>query len=173
MSRQPRSRICCCRGSDACETKRRASQPARRQGKRGAAARACELWRSGRRKGKLGAGMRILSTRTLSPNSDSRGPTLVEGAGADQVDALGGKIQSPRKPGAGAGADERRPCSHTRRTQSQSAGDYNDDDVIHAVHASRTLASVMVLPAPSELPSYLQQFGCMFAGSEAGAFSVE
>ena len=95
--------------------------------------------------------------RTLSPNSDSRGPTLVEGAGADQVDALGRKIQKPRKPGAGAGADERRPCSHTRRTQSQSAGDYNDDDVIHAVHVSRTLASVMVLPAPSESPSYLQQ----------------
>jgi hypothetical protein len=131
MSRQPRSRICCCRGSDACETKRRASQPARRQGKRGAAARACELWRSGRRKGKLGAGMRILSTRTLSPNSDSRGPTLVEGAGADQVDALVRKIQIPRKSDAGAGADERRPCSHTRRSQSQSVG------VINAVHGER------------------------------------
>ena len=92
------------------------------------------------------AGMRALALRTatrqtrrgnaasgarmLSPNS--RCPTLVEGVGADVVDTLGEKMQQPRKPGAGAGADERRPCSHPRRSQFQCAG------VINAVRVSRT-----------------------------------
>jgi hypothetical protein len=75
------------------------------------------------RRGNAGSG-------ALSPNSDSPGPTLVKGAEADQGDAFACKIQEPRKPRAGVGADERRPCSHTRRTQSQSAG------VINAVHGT-------------------------------------
>jgi hypothetical protein len=61
MSRQTRSRCCCCRGSESCETKRRASQPARREGNRAAAAWGCVLWHSGRRQGKLGVGMWALS----------------------------------------------------------------------------------------------------------------
>jgi hypothetical protein len=126
MSRQPRSRFCCRRGTANCETKRRASQPARRQGRfetgcgragtRAQAPTACRAVTRQTRRGNAGSGARM-----LSPNSP--GPTLVEGVGADVVDALGGKLQVPRKPGAGAGADERRPCSHTRRTQSQSAVD--------------------------------------------------
>jgi hypothetical protein len=45
MSRQPRSRFRCRRDTATCETKRRASQPARRQGKRGAAAQGLVLRR--------------------------------------------------------------------------------------------------------------------------------
>ena len=40
------------------------------------------------------------SERALSPNSDSRGPTVDEGVGVDQGDALLRKIQLPRKLGA-------------------------------------------------------------------------
>ena len=85
-------------------------------GMRALALTACRAATRQTRRGNAGSGVRMLS-------SNSRGPTLVEGVGADVVDALGVKIQLPHKPGAGAGADERRPCSHTRRTQSQSAGD--------------------------------------------------
>jgi hypothetical protein len=59
--------------------------------------------------------------RTLRPNSDSRGPTLVEGTRGDQVDVLVTKIQTTRVPVAVASADEQRPCSHTRCSQSQCA----------------------------------------------------
>jgi hypothetical protein len=40
---------------------------ARRQGKRGAAARGCVLWHSGRRPDKLGAGMRALARAPSAP----------------------------------------------------------------------------------------------------------
>ena len=86
-------------------------------GTRAQAPTACRAATRQTRRGNAGSGARM-----LSPNSP--GPTLVEGVGADVVDALAlSKPQVPRKPGAGAGADERRPCSHTRRTQSQSAVD--------------------------------------------------
>ena len=96
------------------------------------------------RRGNAGSG-----TRMISPNS--RGPTLIEGVRADGVDALGpSEIQRPRKPGAGAGADERRPCSNTRRTQSLSPS-------LRSIDARWCAPPTSVVNVPAPSPSYLQQ----------------
>jgi hypothetical protein len=88
---------------------------------------------------------------TLRLISDSRGPKLFEGAGADQGDGPVWKLQIPRKPGAGSSADERRPCPH----QKQSV----------PVCEPHCLASVV--NEPSQAPVHLQH-----PASEVGAWYV-
>ena len=95
--------------------------------RRGAAARGRVLWHARgdacSQRGDKADGVRQRGLWRL--RSELSAPTHVapQLSKTDDCDALAIKPQHSRKPWAGDGADERRPCSHNQRTQSQCAGD--------------------------------------------------
>ena len=139
MSRQPRSR---------------------RQGEQGAAARGCMLWRSGRRQGKLGAGMRILARARSAPTQTHVAPHSSKAPGLIKSIPLYERSKVPVNPAQEPVRTSGAPA-HTPGALSPSlwAG---------SMQCTRAAPPASVVNVPTLLPSYLQH-----PASEAGALSVE